>query len=54
MSSVVEDIKDLTMQEAPMYVVIAVILTSIILALTNGFVPYPTVLYAQRGHGDNL
>ena len=34
MSSVVEDIKDLTMQEAPMYVVIAVILTSIILALT--------------------
>lgn len=33
-SSVVEDIKDLTMQEAPMYVVIAVILTSIILALT--------------------
>ena len=33
MSSVVEDIKDLTMQEAPMYVVIAVILTSIILAL---------------------
>ena len=35
MSSVVEDIKDLTMQEAPMYVVIAVILTSIILALTR-------------------
>lgn len=34
MSSVVEDIKDLTMQEAPMYVIIAVILTSIILALT--------------------
>lgn len=34
MSSVVEDIKDLTMKEAPMYVVIAVILTSIILALT--------------------
>lgn len=34
MSSVVEDIKDLTIQEAPMYVVIAVILTSIILALT--------------------
>lgn len=34
MSSVVEDSKDLTMQEAPMYVVIAVILTSIILALT--------------------
>ena len=34
MSSVVEDIKDLTMQEAPMDVVIAVILTSIILALT--------------------
>lgn len=34
MSSVVENIKDLTMQEAPMYVVIAVILTSIILALT--------------------
>lgn len=34
MSSVVEDIKDLTMQEAPMYVVVAVILTSIILALT--------------------
>lgn len=34
MSSVVEDIKDLTMQEAPMYVVIAVLLTSIILALT--------------------
>ena len=34
MSSVVEDIKDLTMQEAPMYVVIAVILTSIILAPT--------------------
>lgn len=34
MSSVVEDIKNLTMQEAPMYVVIAVILTSIILALT--------------------
>lgn len=34
MSSVVEDIKDLTMEEAPMYVVIAVILTSIILALT--------------------
>ena len=34
MSSEVEDIKDLTMQEAPMYVVIAVILTSIILALT--------------------
>ena len=34
MSSVVEYIKDLTMQEAPMYVVIAVILTSIILALT--------------------
>lgn len=34
MSSIVEDIKDLTMQEAPMYVVIAVILTSIILALT--------------------
>ena len=34
MSSVVEDIKDLTMQEAPMYVVIAVILTSIILART--------------------
>lgn len=34
MSSVVEDIKDLTMQEAPMYVVIAVILTSIVLALT--------------------
>ena len=34
MSSVVEVIKDLTMQEAPMYVVIAVILTSIILALT--------------------
>lgn len=34
MSSVVEDIKDLTMQEATMYVVIAVILTSIILALT--------------------
>lgn len=34
MSSVIEDIKDLTMQEAPMYVVIAVILTSIILALT--------------------
>ena len=34
MSSVVEDIKDLTMQEAPMYVVIAVILISIILALT--------------------
>ena len=34
MSSVVEDIKDLTMQEAPMYVVIPVILTSIILALT--------------------
>lgn len=34
MSSVVEDIKDLTMQEAPVYVVIAVILTSIILALT--------------------
>ena len=34
MSSVVDDIKDLTMQEAPMYVVIAVILTSIILALT--------------------
>lgn len=34
MSSVVEDIKGLTMQEAPMYVVIAVILTSIILALT--------------------
>lgn len=34
MSSVVEDIKDLTMQEAPMYVVIAVMLTSIILALT--------------------
>lgn len=34
MSSVVKDIKDLTMQEAPMYVVIAVILTSIILALT--------------------
>lgn len=34
MSSVVEDIKDLTMQEAPMYIVIAVILTSIILALT--------------------
>ena len=34
MSSVVEDIKDLTMQEAPMYVVIAAILTSIILALT--------------------
>ena len=34
MSSVVEDIKDLTMQEAPMYVVIAVILTSITLALT--------------------
>ena len=34
MSSVVEDIKDLTMQEAPMYVVIAVILTRIILALT--------------------
>lgn len=34
MSSVVEDIKDLTMQEAPMYVVIAVILTSIILAIT--------------------
>lgn len=34
MSSVVEDIKDFTMQEAPMYVVIAVILTSIILALT--------------------
>ena len=34
MSSVVEDIKDLTMQEAPMYVVIAVILTSIILSLT--------------------
>ena len=34
MSSVVEDIKDLTMQEAPMYVVIAVILTSIILALS--------------------
>ena len=34
MSSVVEDIKDLTMQEAPMYVVIAVILTSIILTLT--------------------
>lgn len=34
MSSVVEDIKDLTMQEAPIYVVIAVILTSIILALT--------------------
>lgn len=34
MSSVVGDIKDLTMQEAPMYVVIAVILTSIILALT--------------------
>lgn len=34
MSSVVEDIKDLTMLEAPMYVVIAVILTSIILALT--------------------
>ena len=34
MSSVVQDIKDLTMQEAPMYVVIAVILTSIILALT--------------------
>ena len=34
MSSVVEDIKDLTVQEAPMYVVIAVILTSIILALT--------------------
>lgn len=34
MSSVVEDIKDLTMKEAPMYVIIAVILTSIILALT--------------------
>lgn len=34
MSSVVEDIKDLTMKEAPMYVVIAVILTSIVLALT--------------------
>ncbi|MFQ7568296.1 MAG: efflux RND transporter permease subunit [Ruminococcus bicirculans (ex Wegman et al. 2014)] len=41
MSSVVEDIKDLTMQEAPMYVVIAVILTSIILALTmdSFFIP---------------
>ena len=34
MSSVVEDIKDLTMKEAPMYVIIAVIVTSIILALT--------------------
>lgn len=49
MSSVVEDIKDLTMQEAPMYVVIAVILTSIILALTMDSVLIPLFFMLSVG-----
>ena len=54
MSSVVEDIKNLSNEESIMYVVIAVILTSIILAVAMDSFLIPVFFYAEYRNGDHI
>lgn len=49
MTAIVEDIKDLTLKETTMYVVIAVILTSIILAITMDSFLIPVIFMVSVG-----